>query len=90
MQARFHAKQVQVTGNSSAFVRSGDEGSHATFHFCPHCGATVYFASVEQPEEVAIPVGAFAEPGFPAPGISVYEERIHPWVELPIGIEHMA
>jgi hypothetical protein len=24
-------------------------------------------------------VGAFADPGFPPPRFSVYEERLHPW-----------
>jgi len=40
-------------------------------------------------EQVAIPVGAFAEPTFPDPTVSVYEERMHPWVQLPKDIEHM-
>ena len=39
---------------------------------------------------VAIPVGAFADPAFPAPGFSVYEERMHGWVSLPEGVDHMA
>lgn len=39
---------------------------------------------------VAIPVGAFADPTFPGPTISVYEERMHSWVSMPTGIEHMA
>lgn len=36
-----------------------------------------------------VPVGAFADPGFPAPTVSVYEERMHAWVQLPAGIEHL-
>jgi hypothetical protein len=39
---------------------------------------------------VVIPVGAFAEPGFPAPSVSVYEERMHAWVGLPQNIQHIA
>jgi hypothetical protein len=35
-------------------------------------------------------VGAFADPNFPAPNFSVYEERMHSWVSLPAGIKHMA
>jgi hypothetical protein len=37
----------------------------------------------------AIPVGAFADSGLPAPTISVHEERRHPWVLLLEGIEHV-
>jgi len=40
-------------------------------------------------EYVAIPVGAFAAPSFPAPTVSVYEERMHSWVQMPKDIEHM-
>lgn len=39
---------------------------------------------------IAIPVGAFADPQFPAPNFSVYEERMHSWVQMPIDIEHLA
>ncbi len=89
-QARFRRDAVQITGSSSAYVRVGDEGGKATFHFCPQCGATVHYQLEGNPEHVAVPVGAFAEPGFPAPSFSVYEERMHSWVGLPVGIEHMA
>jgi hypothetical protein len=39
---------------------------------------------------VMIPVGVFADPSFPGPTFSVYEERMHGWVRMPDGIEHMA
>jgi len=55
-----------------------------------HCGATVHYAMEGQEEIIAIPVGAFAEPGFPAPMVSVYEERKHSWVAMPENIEHVA
>ncbi|MEO5700604.1 MAG: GFA family protein [Casimicrobiaceae bacterium] len=89
-QARFRRNAVQVTGSSSVYVRVGDEGGKTTFHFCPQCGTTVYYELEGNPEHVAVPVGAFAEPGFPAPSISIYEDRMHSWVQLPAGIEHMA
>lgn len=89
-QARFLAQQVSVTGRATEFVRVGDEGNRARFRFCPECGATVYYTADPMPEFVVIPVGAFADPAFPAPTCSVYEERMHPWVGLPPGIEHIA
>jgi hypothetical protein len=46
--------------------------------------------STSSTEVVAIPVGAFADPQFPPPSFSVYEERMHGWVKMPDGIEHMA
>lgn len=74
---------------SSGYVRVGDAGTQATFRFCPKCGATVYWTGGDD-ETVAIPVGAFADPAFPAPTVSVYEERMHAWVRLPDGVEHIS
>jgi hypothetical protein len=87
-QARFRREDVTPSGTSSRYVQAGDEGTRATFHFCPNCGATVYYEMEVFPDFLAIPVGTFAEPGFPAPGVSVYESRKHGWVVPPAEAEH--
>lgn len=89
-QARFPSDAVTISGRSKDFVRVGDEGTTATFRFCPECGATLYWTSEALEGAVAIPVGAFADPSFPSPTFSVYEDRMHSWVSMPAGIEHMA
>lgn len=89
-QARFDEANVTVSGEANEFVRVGDEGSHLRFRFCPRCGATVYYTVDDRPGVVAIPVGAFADPTFPEPTVSVYEGRRHAWVSLPADVEHMA
>jgi hypothetical protein len=53
------------------------------------CGSTVFYELSGAPEHTAIPVGAFADPTFPPPGRSVYDERKHSWVVLPSDIEHL-
>jgi hypothetical protein len=88
-QARFASSAVTITGITREFVRVGDGGSKATFRFCPQCACTVYYTSDAREGEVMIPIGAFADPRFPAPTFSVYEERMHSWVVMPPGIEHM-
>ena len=88
VQARFARANVAIEGRSSEYVLTGDSGQPATFHFCPGCGATVYYQMAQSPEVVAIPVGAFADPTFPAPVYSVYEGRQHPWVQLLGQMEH--
>jgi hypothetical protein len=40
--------------------------------------------------ELEVPVGAFADPKFPSPTFSVYEERMHGWIAMPADIERMA
>jgi hypothetical protein len=37
------------------------------------------------PDQLAIPVGAFADPAFPEPTVSVWESRKHAWVSVPAG-----
>lgn len=88
-QARFHRADVAVRGKSTEYMRPGDEGPGAVFRFCPDCGATVYYTPVGDEDMIVIPVGAFADPQFPAPSVSVYEERMHSWVRMPADIEHM-
>lgn len=85
MQARFPKERVQIEGRSTTYVRTSDEGEERTFNFCPACGATVYYQT--DPERIAIPIGAFADPEFPPPRISVYESRRHPWVAVPSDAE---
>ena len=78
-QARFARDGVTVVGRSSQWSRQGDSGGTATFHFCPVCGATVYWEPKELPDFVLVAVGAFADPDFPPPQVSVYGERKHAW-----------
>lgn len=87
-QARFDTARIKPSGQSKIYERISDEGNAIDFHFCPDCGATVYFQIQQMPEVTAIPVGAFAEPDFPAPTFSVYEERKHAWVNIPGDVEH--
>ncbi len=86
VQARFRQEQLAIAGRSADYVRIGDEGGQARFRFCPDCGSTVYWDNAGGEGLVAIAVGAFAEPGFPPPTISVYGTRRHPWVSLPPSI----
>ena len=88
-QARFPAVSVTFSGNASEYVRVGDAGGRAIFRFCPVCGCTVYYTMEGVEDWVAIPVGAFADPQFPGPSFSVYEERMHQWVSMPDGIERI-
>jgi hypothetical protein len=87
VQARFPSDRVQVTGRFTEYVRISDEGEERTFRFCPGCGATVFYTLRSVPDAIAIPVGAFADPSFPPPWVSVWEGRRHPWVSLPDAID---
>ncbi len=87
-QARFPREHVETTGRSSTYVRISDGGVERTFHFCPDCGATVFYENDDSPHLIAITVGAFADPSFPQPVFSVWERRRHQWLPVPDGMQH--
>jgi hypothetical protein len=88
-QARFGRSGFKATGAATEYLRVGDEGTKFTFRFCPECSATVYYTAEERDDVIAVPVGAFADPDFPSPTVSVYEHRRHSWVHMPVEFEHI-
>jgi hypothetical protein len=80
LNAYFEKTQVRAEGASTAYVRDGQEGRKVRFHFCPACGTTVYCEADYRPDHIGIPVGTFADPSFPAPTRSIWEETRHSWV----------
>jgi len=79
-----------LSGRSNQFIRHSDEGAEIRrFNFCPACGATVFYTNGDSEDLIAIPVGAFADPAFPPPQVSVWEQRKHGWVVVPDGAEHI-
>jgi hypothetical protein len=86
--AYFDGADVTLHGRSSAFARTGTSGKPFISHFCPRCGTTVWVRSGGKPDAIGIPVGLFADPAFPAPIRSVWEETQHHWVAIPGAIAH--
>lgn len=78
--AFFSREDVRVDGPSRSYERQSDRGFPVRFHFCPDCGSTVFWEPQRKPDAVAVGVGSFADPTFPAPTQSVYGEYRHAWV----------
>ena len=74
-----------TAGQSTAWTRTAESGNALTFHFCPVCGSTVYWEGQGFTGYLAVAIGTFADPSFPAPTVSVWEEARHPWVSAPSG-----
>ena len=77
---------VETSGEAGAYRRVADSGNGLTFHFCRTCGATVFWYPEARPDNVAVAVGAFADPAFPAPERMIWCESRHPWVRIPDGV----
>jgi hypothetical protein len=80
-QSRFQRGQIQIAGQSTAYTRIADSGNSVTYHFCPTCGSTVYWELSGYPGLVAVALGMFADPSYPAPRVSVWESMRHPWTD---------
>lgn len=83
VQSRWPRESVGLEGQAKVYRRTGDTGKVVTFHFCPECGATVYWEVPGLEEFWAVAVGAFADPDFPPPTVAVYEDRRHAWTQDP-------
>jgi hypothetical protein len=80
--AFFKRENVKIAGENKIFARPAGEGRSVINHFCPHCGSTVFWEADKRPGYYGLAVGAFADPEFPPPTRSVYEEFKHPWIEF--------
>lgn len=90
IQARFPREQVTIKGKATEwkFPIAGEEpvkyrtcaDTGATFYFCPECASTVYYTSDLDSKRIGVKIGAFADPTFPPPKITGFEEYRHPWV----------
>jgi hypothetical protein len=76
-------------GESKIYARISDTGFEVRFHFCPDCGTSVYWETNKYPDQCGIAVGCFADPDFPPPTRSIWEESKHDWLALPEGIERL-
>ena len=81
-QARFPLDQVTISGEGRVWTKVGENGAATDFHFCPTCGGAPFYRGGGFPDLIAVAIGAFADPAFPAPQYSVWEQRKHRWVEI--------
>ena len=86
--AYYPAESIAISGEAREFTRGSDSGHAFTTGFCPTCGSTVYARPARMPEIVGVTVGTIADPSFPRPLRSVYEQSKHHWIELPEEIAH--
>ena len=80
-QAWFARWQTTISGDSTQFTRQSDAGRWVSSRFCSTCGSTVYWEAEAFPGHIAVAVGSFADPAFPAPTYSGWEAKRHHWVD---------
>jgi hypothetical protein len=78
----YKAQDVQASGPETVYERVSEAGRTVRTHFCPTCGTSVYYEAGFRPGDIAVTIGSFADPQFPCPKFSVWEESKHAWVEI--------
>jgi hypothetical protein len=86
--AYFPEARLTLSGETKQFARPTESGAQFVTHFCPTCGTSVYWRAGKLSGLVGIAVGAFADPSFPLPQRSVWEQSRHPWVEVASAQQH--
>jgi len=77
----------EIVGSANRYTRTGDQGSRFTFSFCPQCGTNLFHQEEGEVDSIAVAVGGFADPSFPAPEVATYGVRRHLWLTLESDIE---
>jgi hypothetical protein len=86
--AYYPAEVVTISGTAKEFTHAAASGGKMQNYFCPQCGSTVYWKVSNLPAMIGVALGAMADPKYPAPVISVFEQSKHDWVEIGGAVEH--
>lgn len=81
--AYFPDASMALSGEAREYARPTDEGNSFTIGFCPACGSTLYGRASKYPGITGVTLGTIADPNFPAPARSVYEQSRHRWLTMP-------
>ncbi len=86
--AYFRREQAHIEGEYTTYNREGQDGRMLHNRFCPKCGSTICWTLDALPQHYGVAVGAFNDPEFPAPAVSIWEQSMYTWVALPPDIQH--
>ena len=65
---------VAISGTPKEFTRDAASDRKVHFYFCPNGGSTIYWKADGLPSLIGVAVGALADPKYPAPVRSVFEQ----------------
>ena len=86
--AYFPKSETVLEGEYRIYERDGQDGRKLQNHFCPTCGSTVCWTLDIRPDRYGVAVGAFNDPVFPPPSVSIWEKSKYQWVQLPPDMQH--
>ena len=85
--AYFHKSNIRLEGEKKVYTRPANEGRSFHNYFCPNCGSTICWTLDVFPDLYGVATGAFNDPTFHPPSMSIYERSKYAWVSVP-NVEH--
>lgn len=85
--AFYPAEAVTISGTAKEFTRDGESGGKVHTYFCPNCGSSIYWTADKLPSMIGVAIGALADPGYPGPVKSIFEQSRHGWVQIDGAVE---
>lgn len=86
--AYYPTEALTIKGAAKKYTRATALGGEFHTYFCPNCGTSVYQHGDKNPQVTGVTIGAIADPDFPAPIRSVWEQSKLDWVTIPTATEH--
>jgi len=78
--------QVSIHGETRVFTRASASGFAVAFHFCPACGANVFWLPDRLPDRIGVALGAFEDATLLRPDQAVWTTGRPSWLDLPSDI----
>jgi hypothetical protein len=82
----FKKDTTEIHGESSVYTLLEHDGVEMSYHFCPNCGSNVFWETPAMTGALGVAVGCFADPQFPKPTVSFYDNQRYDWVTVPEGL----
>ena len=86
--AFYSAEAVAISGTPKEYTRVAASGGKVHAYFCTNCGSTVYWKAENLPALIGVAVGALADPTYPRPVKSIFEQSKHSWVQIEGAVQH--
>jgi hypothetical protein len=73
----------QMIARQGSWVTFHRPDGSTTFHFCPRCGSSLWWAPDQDDDVIGVAGGCFADPTLPSPQRMVFTRHKHPYVRPP-------
>jgi hypothetical protein len=78
---------IEISGQTSEFVRTADSGNKIRQRFCPMCGSPLFANSSARSDVTAVRAGALDDPSSVRPTMNIWSGSSPTWACLDSGLD---